>query len=231
MKIPLPAKVRAFGKTISSVKRRTSSIDEENKLLEEENERLKIQREQLAKQLKAAEDEMGPLIPIDFIDEDGEVLQLQTTKNEGSNHLFDRYARKQGTPFLLGRIIYEFRFNGQLIPNVTIGSLGIVAGDAGQNFNNAIIYVTTKLPNMKDFNERIVPNIPIIVQDYPRCFINQHVAIRTKDDSPLGGVVTDYLDEDTGVFTIEWTDGTIGKYDLDEFAIFLQKSYRIITRT
>ena len=110
------------------------------------------------------------ILQINFIDEDGEVLKLQTTKDEEISQVFGRYAHQQGIPFLLSRVMYEFRFNDQLIGlNATIESLGLAAYSM---LSNVIIYVTTKLPTMKDFNERIVPNIPSYVNNHPRCFIN-----------------------------------------------------------
>ena len=53
---------------------------------------------------------------INLIDEDGEVLQLLALASEGTFNVFDRYAQRKGTPFLLSRIMYEFRYNGELIP-------------------------------------------------------------------------------------------------------------------
>jgi len=87
--------------------------------LKEKTERLKIENEQLATQL----------LHINFIDEDGEVLQLKTTKNERTLDVFTRYARKLGTPFLLSHGMYLFTYHGKVIPlDVFIGSIGIVVG-------------------------------------------------------------------------------------------------------
>ena len=98
----------------------------------EELKELKIVNEQLAKQL----------LHINFIDEDGEVMLIRTKPGVRTFHIFDKYARQQGTPFLLSRVMYEFRYNEKLIPlNVTIRDVGIVAGDDkasdGNNINHA----------------------------------------------------------------------------------------------
>lgn len=238
MKIPLPSKLRAFTK---SVKRASSSTDdEENKQQEEEEESkaLQIQREQLAKQLRAAEilqKMVGPPIHINFIDEDGEVLQIKTLSGEETSHLFDRYTHQKGTPFLLSRaLMYEFRYNGELVPlydsggkvtvpscKFTIGGVGIVTG--------ANIYVTTKLPDKTDFKYRIIPNIPWYVKSHPRCFINQRLSIQCGDGSILSGAVRDYSG-DTGSFIIATnkknaTSEVIQHYDKDQFTVLLQDYY------
>ena len=75
---------------------------------------------------------------INFIDEDGEVLQLQTKPGELTSHVFDRYALQQGTPFLLSGIMYHYIYNGEWIPlSSTVGDIGTDAGD-----DPIIIYVS-----------------------------------------------------------------------------------------
>jgi len=99
-------------------------------------------------------------IYINFIDEDGEVLQLQTTRHEGTSHLFDRYALEQNTSFLLSRVLYEYRYNGELIPvnDDNIGCIVVASDDI------TVIYVTTKVPSGTEFNNGIVPQISTIVK-------------------------------------------------------------------
>jgi len=158
-------------------------------------------------------------INITFIDQDGEVLQLQTTKNERTSDLFYRYARHQGTPFLLSGIMYHFIYNGELIPlSSTVGDIEIFAGD-----DPIIIYVGTRLPKRKDL-ERIINNIPVLVKRNPRCFINQKV-INNQDGGDAVGTVRDYLD-DTGTFIIVKPDGDTPHYETtDQFIILLQEYY------
>lgn len=75
--------------------------------------------EHYARQMKVS---LSP-ININFVDEDGEVLQLQARPSEASAHVFDRYAQHKGTPFLLSLVMYEFRYNGTVVQlNVRIGS-------------------------------------------------------------------------------------------------------------
>jgi len=162
-------------------------------------------------------------IYINFIDEDGEVLQLQTTKNEGTSQLFGRYAQHKGIPFLLSRVMYEFRYIDQLIGlNATIGSLGIAALSMLSN-DNVIIYVTNKIPERTEFNDRIVPNIPEYVNDHPRCCLNQQ--FRLDIDGGIIGTVNTDSDADNGLFEIEWSDGKTELYDKEEFIKLLQNYY------
>jgi len=155
-------------------------------------------------------------IYISFIDEDGEVLELETTMNEGTSNVFDRYACKQRTPFLLSRIMYEFRYNGKVVPFVKIGSI-VFASDG-----NAIIYVTTRLPSKSDFDSRIIPNIPAFVQNHPRCFIDNILV--SWGDQPI--VIKDYLNGDTGTFVLEYTSSSEAlELDAYEFIRILQKCY------
>lgn len=152
------------------------------------------------------------------MDDDGEVVQIRTKPGVGMSHVFGRYARQQGTPFLLSRVMYEFRYNGQLIPlNGTIRDVGI-AGD-GHDFNNAIIYVTTRLPSKSDFDNRIVPKIPVFVKNHPCCFINN---LASWGDQPI--VIKDYLDGDTGAFVLDQQLTSL-QLDTYEFIRFLQKYY------
>ena len=182
-------------------------LNEKFEELKEKTERL------LAKQLH-----------VNFIDEDGEVLQLQTTKNEETLDLFGRYARKQGTPFLLS-LMYEFRFNDQVIEsNVTIGSLVIEAYDA--MLSTIIIYVINRLPISAEFNDIIVSNIPTYVNNHPHCFMNQQIRVGI-DERIIGTVNTD-SDGDTdsfGFFEIEWSYGKTELHDKEEFTEVLQKYY------
>jgi len=172
--------------------------------LKEKLAHIKIEKEQLTKQL----------LHINFIDEDGEVMLIRTKPGVKTFHVFDKYTRQQGTPFLLSRVMYEFRFNGELIlPNVSIGSIGID--------NNAIIYVTTRLPSKSDFDSRIVPNIPVFVKNRPRRFINNNLV--SWDDQPI--VIKDYLNGDTGTFILVTPDGDTSQYDTDQFITLLQKYY------
>jgi len=231
MKIPLPSKLRAF---VKSVKRTSSSIDEEEtKQPEEENETLKIQHEkqlekieekkiqheQFLKQLKAAEELIVPPIYVNIIDENGEVLQLKTTKNEGTSRIFDTYADHQGTQFLLSRIMYEFRFNGNMVPvGATFDSFGID--------NNAIIYVTTKVPSRSYFYNRMYPNIPVYVTNHPRCFIDDQIQVKI-DGRYIISAVADYLDKGTGLFIIVTSrDGDkLQQCGTDEFIKIIQNYY------
>jgi len=152
-------------------------------------------------------------IQINFINEDGEVLQLKTKPSELANQVFDRYARQQGTPILLGRIMYKYGYNGKKVPpNVIIGSIGID--------NNAIVYVKAILPKRIDFNNKIVFNMPGYVKYNPRCFINEKVPI-----NDITGTITDY-DEDNGLFIIDcYTIGKTKQYDMDHFITLLQDYY------
>ena len=73
-------------------------------------------------------------ISINFVDEDGEVLQLQTTSSEKILSLFDRYSSHHNIPFILGRLLFDFRYNGKLISNLygaenSVGGMGIVASE------------------------------------------------------------------------------------------------------
>ena len=180
-------------------------IKETSERLKIVNEQIKIKREKLAKQL----------LHINFIDEDGEVLKVQAKESEGTAHVFDRYARQYHTPFLLSIVMYEFRYNGKLIPlNGTIGSLGID--------RSPIIYVTTKLPSKSDFDSRIVPIIPAIVENHPRCFIDNLLV--SWDDQPI--VIKDYLN--TGTFILVTPDGDTSQYDTDQFITLLQKYYSVL---
>ena len=155
---------------------------------------------------------------INFIDEDGEVLELETTMNEGTSHVFYKYARQQGTPFLLSRVMYEFRYNGKVVPlNVTFGAFVFASDD------NAIIYVTTRLPSKSNFDTRIIPNIPVFVIKHPRCFINQQIRLDIRGG--IIGTVNTYSDADNGLFEIEWSYGKTELHDKEEFTEVLQKYY------
>ena len=174
--------------------------------LKEKTERLKIENEQLATKL----------LHINFIDEDGEVLQLKTTKNEKTLDVFTRYARKQGTPFLLSHGIYLFTYHGKVIPlNVTIGSIGIVVGV------DNIIYVATKVPQRAKFDHQVA-NIPWYVKNHPRYFINETIAINGSDGI-TGCTIEDY-NRDTDSFILEDSEGT-RQYDIDQFIILVQNYY------
>jgi len=160
-------------------------------------------------------------IIINFIDEDGEVLQLKATKNERTFDLFTRYASQQGTPYLLSGVMCDFTYNGKSIPfNVTIRDVGIVASSDKNNINNAIIYVTTKLPSKSDFDSRIIPNISTFVKNKPRFFIDEKVPI-----NDITGTITEY-DKDNGLFIIgcHTIDKTY-QYDMDQFITLLQDYY------
>ena len=158
-------------------------------------------------------------IYINFIDEDGEVLQLQTTRNEGTSHLFDRYALEQNTPFLLSRVLYEYRYNGEFIPSNddNIGC-NIVASE-----EITVIYVITKVPSGTEFNNGIVPQISAIVKNHPHYFIDHKVVFRTNVGS-ITGIITDY-DGDTSSFIIESNDDKTKQYDIDRFISLLQDYY------
>ena len=102
---------------------------------------------------------------IQFTDENGEVLLLQTNRGDLTSHIFNTYVQHQKTPFLIGRVLYECRYNGKLIPlNVTIGSI-VAAGD--NNVIRVVIYVKRNLLNTKDFNNTVVPSISLLVKTTP----------------------------------------------------------------
>ena len=161
-------------------------------------------------------------IYINFIDEDGEVLQFETSKGVLTSHVFDRYALEQNTPFLLSRVLYEFRYNGKVVLplNVNIGSFVVASDDV---LSNVIIYVTTKVPSGTEFNNGIAPQISAIVKNHPRYFIDQKVVFRTNVGS-ITGTITDY-DGDTSSFIIESNDDKTKQYDIDRFINLLQDYY------
>ena len=165
---------------------------------------------------------------INFIDEDGEVLQLKARPSEETSQLFGRYALQQGTPFLLSQDMYEFRFDDQVIESsVTIGSLVVASDDNPINaiLSTIIIYVMNRLPFSAEFNDIIVPDIPEYVNDHPSCFINQQ--IRIDINRGIIGTVKDYSgDTDSfGFFEIEWSYGKTELHDKEEFTEVLQKYY------
>ena len=158
-----------------------------------------------------------PPINVNFIDEDGEVLQLQTEPGDNGDYgIFDRYARQQGTPYLLSGIMYDFTYNGKLI-NSSVRETGVVAGD------DIKVYVTTKVPNRTDFHNWIVNNIPAFVNNQPHCFINQVISI--KGDQDLY-VVKEYSeDSDSFILGIRRTGEGALRYDRDQFIILLRDYY------
>jgi len=82
------------------------------------------QREEKSSTARATPPKKELPININFIDEDGEVSKVQTTKNEETSHIFDKYAIRQGAPFILSLVMYEFRYNDRKVPlDVTIGSI------------------------------------------------------------------------------------------------------------
>ena len=88
---------------------------------------------------------------INFIDEDGEVLQLQAVANMETSHLFDRYSDQKGAPFLLSQVMYDFTYNGELIPlNVTVGSLGII-GFANASVTSQLKYQAEQISIIESF--------------------------------------------------------------------------------
>jgi len=69
-------------------------------------------------------------IYINFIDEDGEILQVKAMPDELTSQVMNRYVCLQGTPFLLSGGLYGFKYNGKVVPfDATIESMGICAGD------------------------------------------------------------------------------------------------------
>jgi len=90
--------------------------------------------------------------------------------------------------------------------------------------DNVVIHVTTKSPNIKDFN-RIIPNIPAFVNTQPRCYINQQIKIKSGRFG-LHYVVKDYLDEGTGSFILKRSKtGETKQYGRDQFAVLLKDYY------
>jgi len=159
----------------------------------------------------------NPPIYINFIDEDGNVVQLQSEENENTYTLFDRYIRHQHTPCIIGRLMYEFRYNGKpLHRNETVGDIGIGPGADENNFNNAIIYVKTKVPKRTDDDTTLVNIISSIMKNHPQSFVNQHLA--------FNGIVTDYL-EDDGEFIVEYPDNESHKYDEEKFIKYMKRYY------
>ena len=157
------------------------------------------------------------------------MLKVPALAGEGTSPIFNRYVLQQGGDPLLSRLMYEFKFNCKAVPfDVTIGSLGIVAGD------DETINVTTKVPSRTDFNNGIVPNIPAIVKNHPHCFIDEVIAIQSDqsytvdrvdiDGSPIICTVKDY-DKNTTSFTIVTPDGNTLQYDTDQFITLLRDYY------
>ena len=198
MKIPLPAKLR-------NESEETLARTYGNTGQREETSSSSTARTPANKELP---------IYINFIDEDGEVLQLQTKPSELTSQVFDRYALQQGTPFLISRMMYNYGYSGKRVPsNVTIKSIGID--------NNAIVYVKATLPSRTDFN-KLVPNILAFVKNYPRCFINQQLS----DGSITGNcTIKDYIGY-TDTFIIKGaTDGQIIKFNTDQLIKILTGYY------
>jgi len=154
-------------------------------------------------------------IYINFIDEDGEILEVQAMPGELASQVMNRYVCLQGTPYLLSGGLYDFKYNGKAVPvDATFDSMGIVAGD-----DKAVIYVKTKLPSQNDFNKRIAPNILAFVKNHPYGFIDQVIAIK----GSYTCTIKDY-NGDNDSFTAEW-GGRTHQYDQDRFITLLQDYY------